>query len=54
MFETEWPVLVVDDEPDILTVSKLAMKNFRIDGQPDPAPHGRQQGGSDGAAQRRH
>ena len=34
MFETEWPVLVVDDEPDILTVSKLAMKNLQVDGRP--------------------
>jgi CheY-like chemotaxis protein len=34
MFEKEWPILVVDDEPDVLSVSKLAMKNFQVDGRP--------------------
>jgi CheY-like chemotaxis protein len=34
MFEKEWPVLIVDDDPDVLKVSTLAMKNFQIDGQP--------------------
>ena len=34
MFEKEWPILVVDDDPDVLKVSTLAMKNFRIDGYP--------------------
>jgi CheY-like chemotaxis protein len=34
MFEKEWPILIVDDDPDVLKVSTLAMKNFRIDGYP--------------------
>ncbi|HEY7230444.1 MAG TPA: hypothetical protein VH558_08755 [Pseudolabrys sp.] len=34
MFQTEWPVLLVDDDSDVLAVSKLAMKNFVIDGVP--------------------
>src|SRR5258708_61177 len=34
MFQTEWPVLLVDDDADVLAVSKLAMKNFEIDGVP--------------------
>ena len=34
MFQTEWPVLIVDDDPDVIAVSKLAMKNFIIDGVP--------------------
>jgi CheY-like chemotaxis protein len=34
MFETEWPVLVVDDDPDVLKVSQLAMKNLQVDGRP--------------------
>ena len=34
MFQTEWPVLLVDDDPDVLAVSKLAMKSFEIDGVP--------------------
>ena len=33
MFEKEWPILVVDDDPDVLAVSKLAMKNFQVDGR---------------------
>jgi CheY-like chemotaxis protein len=34
MFITEWKVLLVDDEPDVLNVSKLAMKNFEVYGLP--------------------
>ncbi len=34
MFEKEIPVLLVDDDPDILAVSKLAMKNFEVFGLP--------------------
>lgn len=34
MFETEWPVLVVDDDLDVLKVSQLAMKNLQVDGRP--------------------
>ena len=34
MFFKEWPILLVDDEPDVLAVSKLAMKNFTVYGLP--------------------
>jgi CheY-like chemotaxis protein len=34
MFEKEIPVLLVDDEPDILAVSQLAMKDFEVFGLP--------------------
>jgi len=34
MFSKEWNVLVVDDEPDVLSVSKLAMRNFSVYGLP--------------------
>src|SRR5262249_7254283 len=34
MFQTEWPVLLVDDDPDVLAVSKLAMRSFEIDSIP--------------------
>jgi CheY-like chemotaxis protein len=34
MFQTAWDVLLVDDEPDVLSVSKLAMKNFTVYGLP--------------------
>lgn len=34
MFFKHWPVLLVDDEPDVLSVSKLAMKNFEVFGLP--------------------
>jgi CheY-like chemotaxis protein len=34
MFIKEWPILLVDDEPDVLAVSKLAMKNFEVYGLP--------------------
>ena len=32
MFVREWEILLVDDEPDVLSVSKLAMKNIVVDG----------------------
>jgi len=34
MFYTQWEVLLVDDEPDVLSVSKLAMKGFKVYGLP--------------------
>ena len=34
MFEKEIPVLVVDDDPDVLTISKLAMRSFEVFGLP--------------------
>jgi len=34
MFEKEIPVLVVDDEPDVLSFTRLAMKNFEVFGLP--------------------
>jgi CheY-like chemotaxis protein len=34
MFFDYWPVLFVDDEPDVLAVSRLAMKNFEVYGLP--------------------
>src|SRR5436305_10567274 len=34
MFLKEWHVLLVDDDPDVLAVSKLAMKNFEVYGVP--------------------
>ncbi len=34
MFFKWWEILVVDDEPDVLSVSKLAMKNFEVYGLP--------------------
>ena len=34
MFYKEWDVLLVDDEPDVLNVSKLAMRNFEVYGLP--------------------
>ena len=34
MFFKWWEVLVVDDEPDVLSVSKLAMRNFEVYGLP--------------------
>ena len=30
----EWEILLVDDEPDVLSVSKLAMRNFEVFGIP--------------------
>jgi len=34
MWYSEWHVLVVDDEPDILQLSKLVMKSIEVDGVP--------------------
>jgi CheY-like chemotaxis protein len=34
MFEKEIPVLVVDDDPDVLAVTKLAMRSFEVFGLP--------------------
>ncbi len=34
MFFKEWVVLLVDDEPDVLSISKLAMRNFEVFGLP--------------------
>ena len=34
MFEKEIPVLLVDDKPEVLAVSQLAMKNFEVFGLP--------------------
>ena len=34
MFFKHWPVLFVDDEPDVLTISKLAVKGFEVYGLP--------------------
>ena len=34
MFLKEWQILLVDDEPDVLAVSKLAMRNFEVYGLP--------------------
>lgn len=34
MFFKYWPVLLVDDEPDVLTISILAMKGFEVYGLP--------------------
>ena len=34
MFQKEWPVLVVDDDADVLAVSKLAMRDFKVNGLP--------------------
>ena len=30
MFQKNWPILLVDDEPDVLAVSRLAMRSFRV------------------------
>lgn len=30
----EWEILLVDDDPDVLSVSKLAMQNFEVYGRP--------------------
>jgi CheY-like chemotaxis protein len=34
MFQREWNVLLVDDEPDVLSVSRLAMRSFTVYGAP--------------------
>jgi CheY-like chemotaxis protein len=34
MFDKEIPVLLVDDDPDVLTISRLAMRQFEVFGLP--------------------
>jgi CheY-like chemotaxis protein len=34
MFNTSWPILIVDDEPDVLQLSRLAMQDFTVFGLP--------------------
>lgn len=34
MFFEYWPVLIVDDEPDVIAVSQLSMKRFEVFGLP--------------------
>jgi CheY-like chemotaxis protein len=34
MFNTSWPILIVDDEPDVLSLSKLVMQDFTVYGLP--------------------
>jgi CheY-like chemotaxis protein len=34
MWFPEWRVLIVDDEPDVLKLSELALKNMEVDGVP--------------------
>jgi CheY-like chemotaxis protein len=34
MLADEWVILVVDDEPDVLTISRLALKSFDVYGLP--------------------
>src|SRR5688500_18109956 len=34
MFNTSWPILIVDDEPDVLRLSKLVMQDFTVYGLP--------------------
>jgi CheY-like chemotaxis protein len=34
MFNTSWPILIVDDEPDVLKLSKLVMQDFTVYGLP--------------------
>ena len=34
MLQKEWPVLIVDDEPDVLAVTRLALKDVEVDGVP--------------------
>jgi CheY-like chemotaxis protein len=34
MLQKEWPVLIVDDEPDVLAVTKLVLKDVQVDGVP--------------------
>jgi CheY-like chemotaxis protein len=34
MFFSEWNVLVVDDEPDVLSVTKLALRDVKVYGLP--------------------
>lgn len=34
MFNESWPILIVDDEPDVLQLSKLVMQDFTVYGLP--------------------
>ena len=34
MLNTSWPILLVDDEPDVLQLSKLVMRDFTVYGLP--------------------
>ena len=34
IMSNEWDILLVDDEPDVLSVSKLAMRDFEVYGRP--------------------
>jgi CheY-like chemotaxis protein len=34
VFNTSWPILIVDDEPDVLQLSKLVMQDFTVFGLP--------------------
>jgi CheY-like chemotaxis protein len=34
MLQKEWPVLIVDDEPDVLAVTRLVLRDVRVDGVP--------------------
>jgi CheY-like chemotaxis protein len=34
VFNTSWPILIVDDEPDVLQLSRLIMKDFTVYGLP--------------------
>jgi CheY-like chemotaxis protein len=34
MLQKQWPVLIVDDEPDVLAVTNLVLKGVRVDGVP--------------------
>jgi CheY-like chemotaxis protein len=34
MLQKEWPVLIVDDEPDVLAVTRLVLKDVAVDGVP--------------------
>jgi CheY-like chemotaxis protein len=34
MLNTTWPILIVDDEPDVLQLSKLVMQDFTVYGLP--------------------
>ncbi|HEY1291656.1 MAG TPA: response regulator receiver protein [Chloroflexota bacterium] len=34
MLQKEWPVLIVDDEPDVLAVTRLVLKDVQVDGVP--------------------
>jgi CheY-like chemotaxis protein len=34
MLQKEWPVLIVDDEPDVLAVTNLVLRDVHVDGVP--------------------